>query len=83
MGDPGKMDYFEFKIWLKERGPLRDVVCATSLEEALELVRLRYPGCLVEVPEPVVRLSSLAKSCDGAKKRAQRKLLRLKNAGTK
>lgn len=65
-------EYFELKIWLPGQGPMRDMIRAASLKQAMLFARNRYPGCLVEVPEKTARMRPLARSADGAKKRQQR-----------
>lgn len=74
-----KPRYYELQIWLPGQGALRDIVRAESLQQALLSARERYPGCLVEVPEEVVKLRALSKSYNGAKSERLRKLKALKN----
>lgn len=66
------VQYFELKIWLPGQGPLRDLVKAESLQQALHFVKNRYPACRVEVPDTVSKMTRLARSSDGRKKAAQR-----------
>lgn len=74
-----KLDYFELQIWLPGQGPLRDMIRAESLRQALAFARNRYPGCLVEVPETPAKLRPLSKSYNGAESERLRKLKALKN----
>lgn len=67
-----KVGFYELKIWLPGQGPMRDLVKAESLQQAMMFARNRYPGCLVEVPEKVSTMTRLARSSDGPKKAAQR-----------
>lgn len=79
MDEAKKLDYFELQIWLPGQGPLRDLIRAESLRQALVFARNRYPGCLVEVPETPAKLRPLSKSYNGAKSERQRKLKAFKN----
>ena len=77
--DAKKLGYFELQIWLPGQGPLRDMIRAESLSQALAFARNRYPGCLVEVPETPAKLRPLSKSYNGAESERQRKLKAFKN----
>lgn len=66
-------EYFELRVWLPGQGALRDMVRATSLRQAMLLAQIRYPGCLVEVPEGAAKLRPLARSSDGPKTRQRRR----------
>jgi hypothetical protein len=46
---------FELKIWMPGQGAMRDLIRATSINEAVAFARNRYPKCEIEVPEEVVK----------------------------
>lgn len=79
MPEDKKLGYFELQIWLPGQGPLRDMIRAESLKQALVFARNRYPGCLVEVPETPAKLRPLTQSSNGAESERLRKLKALKN----
>jgi len=69
-----KAKLFELRIWLPGQGPMRDLVRAESLKQAIEFAQNRYPKCRVEVPGSVAGKPKLARSSPGPKEKARRRL---------
>lgn len=44
--------YFELVIWLPGQGPMRDLIKARSLADAIHWAKFRYKNAKVEVPAP-------------------------------
>jgi len=53
--------YFELLVWLPGQGPMRDLVKARSLQDAIHWAKFRYKGSRIEVPEPAAKVE-LARS---------------------
>lgn len=45
-------EYFELLIWLPGQGPMRDLVKASSIQEAVHWAKFRYKNARVEIPQP-------------------------------
>ena len=69
-----KAKLYELRIWLPGQGPMRDLVRAESLKQAIEFAQNRYPKCRVEVPGSVAGKPKLARSSPGPKETARRRL---------
>jgi len=69
-----KAKLYELRIWLPGQGPMRDLVRAESLKQAIEFAENRYPKCRVEVPSSVAGKPKLARSSPGPKETARRRL---------
>lgn len=69
-----KAKLFELRIWLPGQGPMRDLVRAESLKQAIEFAQNRYPKCRIEVPGSVAGKPKLARSSPGPKETARRRL---------
>jgi hypothetical protein len=65
---------YELRIWLPGQGPMRDLVRAESLKQAIEFAQNRYPKCRIEVPGSVAGKPKLARSSPGPKETARRRL---------
>lgn len=63
---------FELKIWMPGQGAMRDLIRATSINEAVAFARNRYPKCEIEVPEEAVK-PKLARSQSSAREKAKRR----------
>ena len=55
-------EYFELLVWLPGRGPLRDIFKAQTVPEAIELAKLRYAGCQVDIPPRAAQCTTLVRS---------------------
>lgn len=53
--------YFELVIWLPGQGPMRDLIKARSIQDAVHYAKFRYRGARVEIPAPVAK-AELARS---------------------
>lgn len=67
-----KAKLFELMIQLPHQRPMRDLVRAESLEQALDFAKNRYPNCTVVVP-PAVKRPKLSKSSNGPIAEAKRR----------
>lgn len=47
--------YFELLIWLPGQGPMRDLVKARTLQDAIHWAKFRYKNAKVEVPGPAAK----------------------------
>jgi hypothetical protein len=65
---------YELRIWLPGQGPMRDLVRAESLKQAIVFAQNRYPKCRIEVPGSVAGKPKLARSSPGPKETARRRL---------
>lgn len=63
---------FELKIWMPGQGAMRDLIKATSVTQAVQFAKNRYPNCEIEVPEESVK-PRLARSQSGARESARRR----------
>ena len=57
-----KSELFELLIWLGGQGPMRDLIRAESLQQAILFAENRYPGCRVDVPPKTAKKPKLARS---------------------
>lgn len=55
-------EYFELMVWLPGRGPMRDIFKGRTVLEAMELAKLCYAGCLVEIPPLAASSPKLVRS---------------------
>lgn len=53
--------YFELLIWLPGQGPMRDVVKARTLQDAVHHAKFRYKNAKIEIPPPAAK-TELARS---------------------
>lgn len=53
--------YFELLVWLPGQGPMRDLVKARSIQDAIHWAKFRYKGAKIEIPEPAAKVE-LARS---------------------
>lgn len=58
---PSQEEYFELLIWMPGQGPMRDLIKARSLQEAIHWAKFRYKNAKVEIPAPTIK-PELAKS---------------------
>lgn len=63
---------YELKIWLPGQGAMRDLIRATSVNQAVQFARNRYPKCEIEIPEETVK-PKLARSRSSSKEAARRR----------
>lgn len=47
--------YFELLVWPPGQGPMRDLVKARTLQDAIHWAKFRYKNARVEVPEPAAK----------------------------
>lgn len=71
-----KKEYFELLVWLPGRGPLRDLVKAESLVDAISLVKFRHKGSRVEVPPPSTKPVLVRSDNYGRPAQIRRRLIR-------
>jgi len=48
----GADNYFELVIWLPGQGPMRDLVRAKTIQEAIHWAKFRYKNAKVEIAQP-------------------------------
>jgi hypothetical protein len=72
---------YELKIWLPGQGPMRDLVRAESLQQALLFAQNRYPNCKIEVPDTAAKKPKLVRSNNGPKESARRRLKLVEKKG--
>lgn len=48
-------EYFELLIWKPGQGPMRDLIQARTLQDAIHLARFKYKNAKVEIPSPAAK----------------------------
>lgn len=47
--------YFELLIWKPGQGPVRDLIKARTIQDAIHFAKFRYKNARVEVPSPAAK----------------------------